>query len=42
MNFSHDTKESIRTVAAIIGDICAFAAVLLQLIGLRYIMSHPR
>ena len=42
MKFSHDQKESIRTVAAVIGDICAAASVILQIFGLRYIMSHPR
>lgn len=39
---THDTKETIRTVAAVIGDICALASVFLQLVGLRYLMSHPR
>ena len=39
---THDTKETIRTVAAVIGDVCALASVLLQLVGLRWIMTHPR
>jgi len=42
MTFSHDRKESIRTVAAIIADICAVASVILQACGLWYIMTHPR
>jgi hypothetical protein len=39
---THDTKETIRTVAAVVGDICAAASVILQIVGLRYIMTHPR
>jgi hypothetical protein len=42
LTFSHDRKETIRTVAAVIGDICAIASVILQCIGLRWIMTHPR
>lgn len=42
MMFSHDRKETIRTVAAVIGDLCAIASVLLQAYGLHYVMTHPR
>lgn len=42
MTFSHDRKETIRTVAAVIGDVCAIVSVILQFVGLHYIMTHPR
>ena len=35
-------KETIRTVAAVIGDIMASISVILQMLGLHYIMTHPR
>lgn len=35
-------KETIRTVAAVIGDIMATVSVVLQLLGLHWIMTHPR
>ena len=41
MNFSHDSKETTRTVAAVISDLCAIASIILQAYGLHYIMSHP-
>jgi len=42
MTFSHDTKETIRTIAAVLSDICAVVSVVLQAYGLHYIMTHPR
>lgn len=36
------SKETIRTVAAVIGDIMATLSVILQMFGLHYIMTHPR
>lgn len=35
-------KETIRTVAAVIGDFMATVSVILQLLGLHWIMTHPR
>lgn len=35
-------KETVRTVAAVIGDIMATISVILQMFGLHYIMTHPR
>jgi len=35
-------KETIRTIAAVVGDFMAMVSVILQMIGLHYIMTHPR
>ena len=35
------SKETIRTIAAVIGDIMATISVLLQMFGLHYIVTHP-
>jgi hypothetical protein len=42
MNFSHDKKETIRTIAAVLSDVCAIVSVILQAYGLHYIVTHPR
>lgn len=42
MTFSHDKKESIRTVAAVISDVCGMVSVVLQGVALWYIVHfHP-
>lgn len=39
----HESKETIRTVAAVISDIAGILSVIIQLVALRYIiMFHPR
>ena len=43
MTFSHDKKETIRTVAAVISDIAGIISVIIQLVALHYIiMYHPK
>lgn len=41
MNFSHDQKETIRTVAAVLSDICAIVSAILQAYGLHFLFTHP-
>ena len=40
---THDRKETVRTVAAVISDIAGIISVIIQLVALHYIITyHPK
>ena len=42
MTMNHDRKETVRTIAAVISDLCGVVSVILQGVALWYIVHfHP-